>query len=94
MNSAVRGTFMAKLMMSFRVVGSTPTIDDIQTRFSLTNEEIDRNFGVVQVDPEEDLYTILVEESAADKVQPGGNIREVEGPFANPRIEPFGPPEP
>lgn len=85
---------MAKIMVTFQVEGAAPTIDALQERYSLTDEEIDRSFGVVEVDPEDCTYTILVEESAVEKVQPGGPITNVEGPFSNPPIEPFGPPEP
>jgi hypothetical protein len=84
---------MARIMITFQVEGATPTIAELQQRFSLTDSEIDRSFGVVEVDPREHVYTILIEESAVDKVQPGGTITKVEGPFSNPRIEPFGPPE-
>jgi hypothetical protein len=51
--------------------------------------DVDANYGLVPIDPDENRYAILVEESAADRVaaQPGA-----QGPFANPRIEPFGPP--
>ena len=54
-------------------------------------EEIDAEFGVVPIDPDNHLYTVLVDEQASARVagQPG-----VEGPFSNPRIEPFGPPQP
>ena len=38
----------------------------------------------------EHLYTILVDEAAAARVQ---DAAPVEGVFGNPRIEPFGPPE-
>jgi hypothetical protein len=55
----------------------------------LGDEEVDADYGLVAIDPEEGRYAILVEESASARVakKPG-----VEGPFANPPIEPFGPP--
>jgi hypothetical protein len=88
-----RGCEMAKIMVSFEVVGAAPTVDELKERFGLSDEEIDASFGVVEIDPETYTYTILVEASAVEKVQPGGSISNVEGPFSNPRIEPFGPPE-
>lgn len=84
---------MTKIMVTFQVEGPAPTIDELQQRYSLTDAEIDRTFGVVEVDPADGTHTILVEESAVEKVQPEGPITKVEGPFSNPPIEPFGPPE-
>lgn len=83
---------MAKLMMTVQWRGSAPTIDEIQQLFSLTDEEIDKSFGVVEVDPDDQTYTFLVEETSVSKVQSGVDAT-VEGPFSNPRIEPFGPPQ-
>ena len=84
---------MAKIMVSFQVEGPAPTIADLRQRYSLSDDEIDATFGVVEVDPQACIYTILVEESAVEKILPDGPITDVEGPFSNPRIEPFGPPE-
>jgi hypothetical protein len=84
---------MAKVMVSFKVVGAAPTLEELKERFRLSDAEIDASFGVVEIDPQTHTYTILVEESAVDKLQPSGSIGKVEGPFSNPRIEPFGPPE-
>jgi hypothetical protein len=63
----------------------------VKRRFALHDEELDPEFGVVEVDREKGRYAVLVDEQAAARVQgtPG-----VEGPFANPPIEPFGPPQP
>lgn len=83
---------MAEVMMNVRWPGKVPTIEDIQQRFSLTDEEISKSFGVVEVDPDEHIYTFLVNENSVSKIQSGNNVK-VEGPFSNPRIEPFGPPE-
>jgi hypothetical protein len=43
---------------------------------------------VVCLSPEERLYAVLVEVDVAAKL---GGAAGVKGPFANPRIEPFGP---
>lgn len=84
---------MTKIMVTFQVKGAAPTVDGLQERFSLTDEEIDRSFGVVEVDSEDRIFTILVEESAVEKVQADGPITKVAGPYSNPPIEPFSPPE-
>jgi hypothetical protein len=83
---------MAKLMITLQIERAAPTIAEIQEQYGLTDEEIDKSFGIVEVDPEDSVYTILVEETAVSKVKPDWDS-EVKGPYANPRISPFGPPE-
>jgi hypothetical protein len=45
---------------------------------------------VVNIDPNEDLFTVLVDEQTAERAEG----KAAGGPYANPPIEPFGPPEP
>lgn len=82
---------MAKVMLSFKAT-PTPSIEQVKRRFGLADDEIDAAFGVIEVDPDDHLLTILVEQSAAARVtgDPGWTG---EGPFADPKIEPFGPPK-
>jgi hypothetical protein len=51
----------------------------------------DADFGVVPVDPRNHTYAVLVDAPTAERL---GAESGTSGPFANPRIEPFGPPEP
>ena len=81
---------MAKVMFNIRPKGAAPTFDQLQARFSLAGDELDADFGVIEVD--DGLYTVLVEERAASKLQ-STDEWSVEGPFSNPRIEPMGPPQ-
>ena len=83
---------MPKVMVTIKAPVDPPTIADLCRRYKLHENEIDASFGVVEVDPAEHVYTVLVEESAAAKIQPNENWK-VEGPYSNPRIQPFGPPE-
>ena len=78
-------------MLTLELDPQEATVGQVAERLGLAPEEIDAEFGVVPIDPDNHLYTVLVEEQASARVagQPG-----VEGPFANPRIEPFGPPRP
>ena len=78
-------------MMTVELDPDSATVEKVAERLGLRPEEIDAEFGVVAIDPENHLYTVLVDEQASARVaaQPG-----VSGPFANPRIEPFGPPQP
>jgi len=68
-----------------------PTVDEVMEELGLTQEEIDREYGVQMIDPVAGDYVILVEEEAAKRVSSAH--ADVSGPYANPRIEPFGPPE-
>jgi hypothetical protein len=70
---------------------TAPSLDEVARRLDVRPAQLDPDFGVVLIDPERHLYTVLVDEDAAE----GAASREgVEGPFSNPRIEPLGPPRP
>lgn len=82
---------MAKVMLTFNATPA-PSLAQVKARFGLSDDEIDEAFGVIEVDPETHTQTILVEQAAAARItgQPGW---QGQGPFANPKIQPFGPPE-
>ena len=82
---------MSKVMMTIRSPQGPPSLAAIRERYGLSATDLDERFGVVAVDPADHAYTILVERAAAARIQPGQGW-EIEGPFSNPRIEPFGPP--
>ncbi|MER5939918.1 hypothetical protein ABT121_21640 [Streptomyces sp. NPDC001928] len=67
------------------------TLRDAVRRLRLADDEVDTAYGLVRVDPARQVYALLVTESAGERVRgtPGGG-----GPYANPRIETFGPPQP
>jgi hypothetical protein len=83
---------MAKVMMSIQWPQGQPTLEGIKQLFSLSDDEVDREFGLIEVDPAEHIFTFLVEATSVAKVHPGPGW-SVSGPFSNPRIEPFGPPQ-
>jgi hypothetical protein len=83
---------MPKVMVTIQGPGEPPTVAELRRRYQLDESEIDASFGVVEVDPTEHVYTVLVEESAAAKVRPDQGWT-VQGPYSNPRVEPFGPPQ-
>jgi hypothetical protein len=79
-----------KLMVTVKLDPERATLEDAREQLGLDEGELDEDFGVVEIDPEQHSYTVLVEKQVAERItgQPG-----VKGPFANPPIEPFGPPE-
>ncbi len=84
---------MAKVMMNIHAAGEAPTLQSVKQRFGLADHEIDPSFGVVGVDPDAGLYTVLVDERAAGKL--GSDAQwKTEGPYANPPIAPFDLPQP
>jgi hypothetical protein len=68
---------------------SRASLEAIKADLGLSDEDVDASFGSVEIDPDEHHYAILVEESAIGRVRSKGGVQ---GPFANPPIEPFGPP--
>jgi hypothetical protein len=83
---------MAKVMFSLIWEQGEPTIDEICERYGFQPDEIDDRFGVIEVDPQDRLYTILVDSDAAQRARGERETHPPEGPYANPPIQPFGPP--
>jgi hypothetical protein len=79
---------MPDVMMTVELDPEAATVAQAAERLGVERDRIDADFGVVCIDPDQNLYTVLVDEQAAAGAadKPG-----VEGPFSNPRIEPFGP---
>ena len=87
---------METMMLQFKHKGPAPSVEDVRRIFKLEPEDIDREFGVIATDPAEGLYTALVATKAAQHIKTvlASRPRDpAEGLFANPRIEPFGPPQ-
>lgn len=87
---------MQTIMLQFKHQGSTPSIDEVRRLFNLKTDEIDPKFGVVATDLAKSIYTVLVDSKASERIKSVISTRPhdpAEGIFANPRIEPFGPPE-
>jgi hypothetical protein len=76
---------MATVMITLRLEPEQASLDEVRRLLGLAADEIDQRFGVVNINPSEHLYTILVDEKAAERVKGAGPVR---GVFSNPRIEP------
>ncbi|MET9343969.1 hypothetical protein [Nonomuraea sp. NPDC003804] len=59
------------------------TLADATARLGLSEKDVDTAYGLVLIDPDEGLYGLRVTEEAGRRAGP---------PFADPRIEPYGPP--
>lgn len=87
---------MQTVMLQFKHHGSAPSVDEVCRLFDLKSDEIEFEFGVIATDPAEGIYTVLIAANASKRVEAVLAARPhdpAEGIFANPRIEPFGPPE-
>jgi hypothetical protein len=81
---------IGKVMLTVTLDPADASLDHVRRALDLNANEVDHDFGVVEVDPDNHRYAVLVDEAAAARVQ---DAVGVEGPFSNPRIEPFGPPD-
>ena len=82
------------VMLSIKLPPEQATLTEARKRLGLAQDEIDEGFGLVALDPAADLYAVVVgAEAGARASAAAGDTGEVGGPFANPRIEPFGPPQ-
>jgi hypothetical protein len=80
---------MGKEMLTVKLKPNEATLPAVRRKLKLLPEDIDHDFGVVNIDPKQNLYAILVEPTAARRASKQDGI---EGPFSNPKIETFGPP--
>jgi len=76
-------------MLTVKLDPRHATVDDAGRRLEIDPSQIDRDFGVVSIDPDESLFAVLVDEDVAEGARGKAGVS---GPFSNPRIEPFGPP--
>ena len=81
---------MPRVMVTLRLDPEQASLPEVRRLLGLAADEVDPDFGVVNISPAERRYTILVDEAAAARI---AGAPAVEGVFGNPRIEPSGPPE-
>ena len=76
---------MASVMVTLQLDPERASLEEVRRLLGLAPEEVDQRFGVVNINPGEHLYTILVDQQAAERIQDAEPVR---GVFSNPRIEP------
>ncbi len=82
------------VMLTIKLPSERATLAEVRKRLGLAEDEIDEGFGLVALDPAAGLYAVVVAaEAGARASAAAGDTGEVGGPYANPRIEPFGPPQ-
>jgi hypothetical protein len=80
---------MASVMMTVELDPAATDLAAAAERLGVSPERLDAQFGVVAIDPDHNLYTVMVDEA----VSAGAARRKgVSGPFSNPQIAPFSPP--
>ena len=89
---------MSMVMFQFRHAGGQPTLEQIRQAYGLRPDQVDPEYGVVETDSREGLFVVLVDDGAQrqieDKLKERGAAGDpAVGVFANPPVEPFGPPE-
>ncbi|GAA0991902.1 hypothetical protein GCM10009555_080050 [Acrocarpospora macrocephala] len=66
------------------------TMDLALRKLGLTKQDVDLGYGLIPLDPDKGSYGMRVTPEAAAKLAAEGH--DFEGPWSDPRIEPFGPP--
>jgi hypothetical protein len=78
-----------KVMLTVRLDPNEATLPAVQRKLKLAKDQIDSDFGVVSIRPQDRLYAILVDVDVANRVS---SAEGVQGPYANPTIETLGQP--
>jgi hypothetical protein len=74
------------VLITVRLPGGA-SLDAAMEKLGLSERDVDTSYGLVAIDPDHSLYGLRVTDEAAHRAH------DAEGPFSDPRIEPFGPPQ-
>lgn len=80
------------VMMNVQCLGDQPSIEFVAKKLNVTVSAIDAKFGVILVDLEHHIYTVRVDKDQLPKDMQ--QSEGVSGPYSDPKIAPFGTPEP
>lgn len=78
------------VMLTVELSLANATLAAARELLDLAPDEVDEEFGLVPVNPVKGTYAILVTATAGSRAH---GVSGAAGPYANPRIEPFGPPQ-
>jgi hypothetical protein len=78
---------MSKVMYTLALEPNQALLGNVKQMLGLADTEIDERFGVIEVDPAEHLYTILIEPGAAERLTGDAISGSVD---SNPQIESAG----
>lgn len=81
---------MGRVLLTVQMEPAPASLDEVCNRLDVSESQVDSDFGVVEIDPHQHLYAVRIDEEA---VPHATRAQGVEGPYADPRIEPMGPPE-
>ncbi len=70
--------------------GAPPTLEEAAGRLGVPVSALDAEFGVSPIDPDAGAWAVLLKDETDVPDAPGEGV---EGPFSNPAIAPYGPPE-
>ncbi|MTD93493.1 hypothetical protein GIW81_03985 [Hyphomicrobium sp. xq] len=77
-----------KVLMTVEL--ASPTLANAAKSLGVKIGAIDKDFGIVPIDPDRHLYSIKVSPEAVPSMAADAQYR---GPFSNPRIGTYGPPK-
>ena len=83
---AIRARSMAKFLYSVSGLGTSPSLETAAKKMGVKVSSLDAEYGVLLIDPANETYCVMVEESAMGYKT---SDDEVSGPFSNPAIAPF-----
>jgi hypothetical protein len=83
---------MKTVMVQLHIRKNSPTLEDIAKLLAIQVDQIDPEFGIIETDPADHLYTMMVDETETaniEKIIAKRKAHPAEGIFSNPRIEPM-----
>ena len=80
-----------KALVQFKHVGPPPSLAETANALGVLVEELDATYGVTPIDAAAGLYSVLVNDAAAARVEAALNAREkdpAEGIYEIPQVDP------